>query len=89
MAHANTGNNFGFVAKEKSLVVLPAGFVYIFFRPVPVVAVRWSFVPGWKDENRRILRSVCQTLEAIPALKQTKYPEWAVVMQEVVNNEGA
>ncbi len=89
MAEANTGNNFGFVAKDKSLVMLPSGFLYIFVRPVPVVAMRWSFLPSWKDENRRILRGVCQTLEAIPGLKQTKYSDWAVVMQEVVNSEGA
>ncbi|CAK0788986.1 unnamed protein product, partial [Prorocentrum cordatum] len=73
---AREQGNFAMVIREGSLAVLPAGFVYLTFRPVPCQGMRWGFCAGWQGELSTCRMSVASVMEAHSAVKGSPYETW-------------
>lgn len=73
--------NFAFIEQQGYVVVLPAGYLYLFFRPETVMALRWSFSPNWEEEQARMLQTVSASMESYPSLRATMYGTWFEALQ--------
>ncbi|CAK0796105.1 unnamed protein product, partial [Prorocentrum cordatum] len=73
---AREQGNFAMVIREGSLAVLPAGFVYLTFRPVPCQGMRWGFCAGWQGELSTCRMSVASAMEAHSAVKGSPCETW-------------
>ncbi|CAK0890401.1 unnamed protein product, partial [Prorocentrum cordatum] len=69
---AKEPGNFACVAKAGDALFLPAGHLYLPFRPTPVVGFRWACLPPWVGDYGRILKLVSSMLDSYPALAETK-----------------
>eukprot|EP00959_Pyramimonas_sp_CCMP1952_P322742 6753519-Pyramimonas_sp.AAC.1 len=58
------------------MAVLPAGFIFLTFRPAATSGYRWSCWPSWEGEGKRALRTVAAMLAHWPQLSQTRLGAW-------------